>query len=297
MKKILKISIFLLLIIVLGACGDKKEYKLIELTSNDLLQNIMAEDNKDFVFAVVDDEDDNYETFLEHLQKVVQNAKINIYYIDYNHIDSGSGMYLLDLLELGIAPSTYYVFQDGNIKLSKKYSDYATLYNDLKNTSFLSEMIITDDNELLENLNKAREEYVKGNIGIALNYLNLAWSLEEAKEEYNNNAYYNLINTWEVYDFKDDELTYATYFNNIFILNYNYYLSSSASGLYAVLEKPTSFADYKNVYYYLKDDIIYTAEQEDGKYTKKFKINYISANFLRVTDLSNNKDYEYIRGD
>ena len=77
MKKIVK-SILLVLIILLSCSCNKKEYKLIELTSNELLNHLLK-DNSSITFVTYNDELENNDDFITNVQKVSKRAKENIY--------------------------------------------------------------------------------------------------------------------------------------------------------------------------------------------------------------------------
>jgi len=54
-------------------------------------------------------------------------------------------------------------------------------------------------------------------------------------------------------------------------------------------------AHYEQTYYYIKDDIIYTSDKEDGTYTKRFKIISVEHTSFKLFDYKYNKDYTYTR--
>ena len=60
-------------------------------------------------------------------------------------------------------------------------------------------------------------------------------------------------------------------------------------------EKPNSLDRYEKVYYYVKDDIIYTSDIENGTYKKRFKIVKIENTSVHLFDYKYNKDYIFTR--
>lgn len=298
MKRLIKLFILLLICLILSSCNSKEEYKLVEITSHDFLVNM--NNNKDFVFAFVNENTDDYKAFMKDLENIVNNTHINVYYIDYNHMDYASFGYLVDNIDLVYNKSSYYVYKDKSFAVSEKYSNYQNLYKALKNYTLTTKLDITSTDELKANFAKAKEEYNKGNIGIANDYLNLSWTLQEAKEFYQNHELFKILHNWENYEFTNPEkLDYTTYRSIFFSTHSNECMQTSKSGLYENFVKPDKLEDYDFLYYYIKDDIIYTAKSEkteQSDYKASYKINSMTDELLNLTDLKNNKEYEYIRG-
>ncbi len=298
MNKISKIFLLLIICLFIASCGKKTEYKLTEMTSKDLLANINA--NNKLVFAFVNDENDDYKAFMNDLQNIVNNTHINIYYIDFNHMDSSSFAFLYDNYYLNYDQSSYYVYEDKNFVVEENYTNYQDLYSNLKNYTFLNDLIITSDEDLTENFNSAKEEYENGNIGLAKNYLDLSWTLEESKNFYKDHNEFQILNSWERYEFDDIKTqNYVTYQSIFFLPHDNYYVEATKSGKYENFEKPNSIDDYNYVYYYLKDGIIYTAKSDKTNredYKATYEIIDFDKELLHLKDLKTNKTYEYLRG-
>lgn len=298
MKKALQLLMLLIICLFISSCNSKQEYKLTEITSQDLLNNI--QNNKEFIFAFVNEKNDNYQEFMDNLNIIVDKCKLNIYYVDYNHMDYASFAYLVDNINLTYDKSSYYVYQNKDYKVSEEYSNYQNMYKSLKNYTSLKPIDITSDDTLKEYYNKALTEYENGNIAISSDYLNQAWTLKEAKDYYNEHDLYKILDNWENYEFKNPEkLDYTTYHNLFFPGHTNYYVEAIKSGEYANFVKPSEIGDYDYIYYYIKDDIIYTSDSDKTDYTKykaRYKIESITDQLLYLTDLNNNKEYEYIRG-
>ena len=297
MKKILQLFIILCIPIFICSCGNKKEYHLIEITATDLVNHLSSEEHKDLVFAFVDETADKYNEYMDYLGKVVNNAKINIYYVDYNHIDISSDMALVEFMNITPEPLSYFIYKNGEIKVATPYEDYQSLYNNLKGLGIVEDIDITPKEELTTYYNKALEEYENGNIGLSNDYLNLSWTLDESKNFYKEHSIFNITHSWEDYEFKDDTLTDMTYTNLIFFPCYDYFISISEKGKYEGYEKPEDLSKYVIQYYYIKDDIIYVNDTKEGTYKKLYQIKKVSPLYLVVTNLKNNKEYEFIRRD
>lgn len=295
MKKLLNTLLLLVLCLTLASCGNKNEYGLVEMSSKDLQTQLMQEKAPDFIFAMINSNNSNNDEFVNSLQRVTEKLHLTIYYVDYNHMDSDSSFYLLDDVGISFSTSSYHVIENNEFIISEDYTNYSDLYNSLKTIGFRTKLELTSNDKLKDYIPKAKEEYNNGNIGIAYNYLSLAWPLDEAKELYNSNNYYNLINNWEVYKFKDISLKEVTYINIVFIHDAKYYLQAVKSGEYENFTKPDSILDYERVYYYVKDDIIYTS-LDDEDYKETYKINILTDKNFNIIDLNTNEEYEYIRG-
>ena len=131
MKKALQLLMLLIICLFISSCNSKQEYKLTEITSQDLLNNI--QNNKEFIFAFVNEKNDNYQEFMDNLNIIVDKCKLNIYYVDYNHMDYASFAYLVDNINLTYDKSSYYVYQNKDYKVSEEYSNYQNMYKSLKN--------------------------------------------------------------------------------------------------------------------------------------------------------------------
>lgn len=298
MRRLIKLFMLLLICLILSSCNSKEEYKLVEITSHDFLVNM--NNKKDFVFAFVNENTADNKAFMKDLENIVNKTHINVYYIDYNHMDYESFASLVDSINLVYNKSSYYVYKDKSFVVSERYSNYQNMYKALKNYTLTNKLDITSDDELKNNFNKAKEEYDNGNIGNANNYLNLSWTLQEAKDFYQDHELFKILHRWENYEFTNPEkLDYTTYRSIFFPTHSNQCTQASKSGLYENFVKPDKLEEYEFLYYYIKDDIIYTAKSEKTErsdYKATYKINSITDQLLSLTDLKNNKEYEYIRG-
>ena len=54
--------------------------------------------------------------------------------------------------------------------------------------------------------------------------------------------------------------------------------------------------DYEKVFYYVKDNIIYTSDTEDGTYKQRFKIMEVENTSFKLFDYKYNKEYSMYKG-
>lgn len=293
MKKIKLLIIFFLLPIVLCSC-NKKEYQLIQITGDELVQNLLYEE-KNFVFAIVDESEPDAEQFLSDLEAVVKNANINIYYVDYLHISQSAAFELFTSYSTDFTTNGFHAVHNKSLVVSNEYIDFKTTYSLLKDKAYTDELVRIDESKKKESIKEAQELYKENKISEAHEKLCDAWDLKEAQDEHSNNKYYNLINAWERTEYTTDNPEKTNYTSIIFNSGVNYYILQKVSALSTEFEKPDSINDYETVYYRIKDDIIYTSNREKGYYEETYKINDISDKYLQITDIKTNKKMTYVR--
>lgn len=295
MRKRIKILILIMLTFIVCSCSNKREYNLIELTGEELVENIFSEENKNIVFAFYNSSLSNANQFLKDLENTSNNAKLDIYYIDSNHLDSGSYLILSSLDTISPTYNSYYAYINGEYKVAEEYTDLKTMYNSLKEIGYKSNVIKKTKEEKLEKVEEANKLYEEGHISQAIGLLNYAWDLEEAKEAYSNGKYYNILDSWERYEFLNEKMEEVYYENIIFYYDSNTFEHALIKSKYNKdFQKPSSYDDYKSIYYYIKDDIIYTSDTESGKYKETYKITYIDSENLDLLNLKTKKEYQYI---
>lgn len=287
MKKIIKS--FLVIIIALFMCScEKKEYKLIELTSNELLNHLLTE-NSSITFITYNADLDNNQEFVENVEKVCKRAKENIYYIDTNHISASDNLFLYEIMGDTIKNLRYYVYQNGQFIIQKDYSDYETMFKDLNGKKYKDGPNLTSEETKKTYIQNAKSAYEEGKISSAYDLLNMAWNLDEAKEFYNKNNYFNIIDEWESYEVKDDGQTLT--YTKIMIYSFSdiMYIATKTAAIDG-FEKP-SVDEYKAYNYYIKDNYIYLKEDNSDKYKKTYSIDYLSDEYLTIT--KSNKTYKF----
>lgn len=296
MKRLLKIVVLLLLLVGICSCREKKEYYAVELTGEELARNIFTDDKKSFVFAMINEDKSDTEQFIKDLGSLAKSSKKNVYYVNYSHIDTDSSFYLFNIDAADFANNSYYAYDNGNFVKAEYYTDYATMYQDLKNFNNNGEIEYIADDVKKNYLEEANTLYAEGKISMAFDSLNKAWSLDEAKDIYKSNKYYKLLIAWEFFDFKDKELTELTYYSLIFYHGVPTFSVASKEGKYEKDYDKTFYPEaYQDLFYYVKDDIIYTSKSEDGKYSKTYEITRLDSNHLEFKDLKTKKEYNYVR--
>lgn len=288
MKKYIKIILIVFLIIILCACKNKEEYHLIELTSEELVINLSNEANS-FIFAVLNDQKENYEKYVKDLESLAKNIKKDVYYIDSEHIDSMSSLALFTIEGSDFTDNVYYSFTNDHFEYMGHYEDFGTMYKNLKNIRYTGQIEYVNDETKQSYLDEAKRLYQTGFISKSYDYLNKAYTLDEAKEMYKNSKYYKLLNSWENYDFKNEELTEVNYTSLIFYHGVKYFNIASREGAFDdSFDRNFNFEDYTQLYYYVKDDIIYTSKNETGNYQETYKITKLDSNHLDLEETKKN---------
>ena len=297
MKKILKLIIILVTPILISSCSTKdyKEGQLVEISGIELTKNFAGEGVKDFIFAIVNETQPGYREFLVDLEKYAKETNKAIYFTYYNHLDTEAAFYIFNLFEADFTSNGYHVIEGGQITVTNEYVNYERLKSDLEDKRFYTVLDYTSEKDIKENLRLAQEEYDKGNISISYNYINRIWNTKEAKDFYNSHKELGIIKSWEHFKITDDKRDRITYRSLLFHHNVKYFLEILTKEYDDVFEKPTNMAHYEQTYYYIKDDIIYTSDKEDGTYTKRFKIISVEHTSFKLFDYKYNKDYTYTR--
>lgn len=295
MKKYLRVIFLIVFTFTLCSCSDKKEYNLIELTASELTETLFSEENNNIIFAFYNSSLKDAKQFLEDLKRTSSTAKLDIYYIDSNHIDTSSFFILSSLDILSIDYNTYYARINGEFIVSDLYKDYKTMYDTLKEIGYKSNIKKESKEEKLKKIEEAKTLYDEGKISKSINVLNLAWDLEEAKETFNTRKYYNILKSWERYEYINSKTEEVYYENISFDYDSNTYSHALIKSKYNKdFKKPSYPDDYDTLYYYIKDDIIYTSDKESGKYKETYKITYLDSENLDMINLKTKKEYQYI---
>ncbi len=297
MKRVITYIILVLSIMTLCGCkDDRTNNKLIELQSSELLNYFLDNEKSNILVAVYYSQSDNAEQYKKALNDSLSRINNNIYYVDMDHLDEDSIMLLLDYLTCDYYENCYTAISDGEVVAENTFSDYTTLINDLKNVAIIEDEIKKIDKDTkLEYLEQAQEEYDKGNISVALEYVNRAWDLDEAKKAYRDNEYYKIIDFWEAYhkeDPYDDEVKYLSI--GLYSVKQDFY-DYEIEGKLSEIEKP-SFIKYNSKSYVLKGDIICVKNNENtSKYREKYRIIYVTDDRMQLEDLEDGKIYNYVR--
>lgn len=297
MKKLLYLTLSIIFIFLLCACQDNKtNHELIELQSSELLNYLMDNENKNIIFALYYEDKTNSESFMDSLTKVVNNINNNVYYINMNHLDTNSIFNIFDYLEGNYLANSYVVYENNEAKLANEYVDFKTIIKDLKAIHIKEDEIPKiDEQTKLEALEKARNLYSEGYISESLSYLNKAWDLKEAKDEFKNKRNYLVVNCWEAYHMLDSTTQEAEYIAiDIYEAYQDFYLYQT-KGKLTEIEKP-NMIDYERNIYKIENDIIYLKKEEkSNKYQEKYRIMDISNESLQLQDINTKTIYNFVR--
>lgn len=290
MKKIYKLVVLLISIIILCSCQNK-EYKLIELTSQDLATII--EGNDDIIFATLNSNLEDSDTFQKDLTTTAKAIKSDIYYIDASKTTFWADESIYIYTNVDTRKLYYYARKEGSLAVANSYVNQRKMYESLKDYKSADIKIPTSDKEKQASLKEAQKYYEKGLIASSYQKLAEAWTLKEAKEYFNNHKYYQLINTWEIRDIKKNKFYYQTIAlyglsDSLYYYDYN--------GSIDDFTDPPKASDYSSLNYYVKDDKIYVSDEDTedlSKYQEKYQIISLDNNNLILKE--KNKEYKFTK--
>ena len=293
-----KCILLIILILLLCSC-DKKEYTVIEISSYDLIESI-KENNGNFIFGIYNSDYENGKPFLGDLKTAADRIGTNIYYIDYKHSTNDTATYLVYDIGYDSTNGQYFgVFENGKIVNSGYYDDFNSMYKKIFKSKYNADIKKTTSEDEEKYIEEALELYKDNKYNSALDKLNHAWPNSKAKSLYRQYKYFKLSGIWESYTFLGNDHKkidfYAFYF---FSDNDKYFLMYSIKNqVYEGFKKP-SFGDLNRRYYYIKDDIIYMSNKDDGSYEPYYKIEFIDDIDMKLLDLKNkNKEIIFQRRD
>ena len=297
MKRIIKLLVILLLPIVICSCNNEQRPagQLIEISAVELTNNFYGTKSKDFIFVIINEHKSGYMNFEKDLERLVKETNQTIYYTYYQHIDTESALLIFNAYDAYFTSNAYHIVENSEIILTKMYTTYDQMKKDLENKNIYEEIVYQSDKEINSNLKKAKEEYDKGNVSVSYNYINKIWDTKEAKDFYNTHPSLGIIKSWEHFVITDGSKERITYRSLLFYHNSNFFYETLIKEYNDKFEKPNSLDRYEKVYYYVKDDIIYTSDKENGTYTKRFKIKKVEKVKLYLFDYKYKKDYIYDR--
>lgn len=297
MKKIIKLLFIILISIAICSCGNKKptEGQLIEISAVELTNNFYGKNSKDFIFAIINEHKSGYMNFKKDLERLVKETNQTIYYTYYQHIDTDSALLIFNVYDAYFTSNSYHIVENNEITLTKQYTTYDQMKTDLAYKNIYEELTYQNDKEIKSYLKKAKEEYNKGNIAKSYDSINKIWDTEEGKNFFNTHPYLGIIKSWEHFVITEGTKDKITYRSLLFYHNSNFFYETLIKEYNDNFEKPNSLDRYEKVYYYIKDDIIYTSDKEDGTYKERFKIKEITKVKLHLFDYKYKKDYIYDR--
>ena len=167
------------------------------------------------------------------------------------------------------------------------------MYENLNGYKSATIEIPTSDEDKKVALKEAQIAYEQGFIADSYQKLTTAWTLPEAKEYFASHKYYQLINTWEMREIKNNKFYYKTialYRTSNLLYYYNF------SGNIDNFIDPPKASDYSSLNYYVKDDTIYTCEEttkDQSKYQAKYQIISLDNDNLILKE--KNKEYKFTK--
>lgn len=294
-KKIIICATILILFLI--AClyiyqnKDNKDYTLIEITGQELLDVFVDDEEASITFALYNERDIQAEDFYKDLEKTSRQAHQNIYYVNTSHVTFEFEEIINTLTSRQPDILSYYVIKDGKILISKTYEGFNQLYKDLNGKKFDTKIPKTSKEKKLEYISQAQEAYKEGNIAGAHQLLAGAWDLQEAKDEWNNKPYYKLIGNWEHFEVQPDGKN--TRYLNIFITTYtsHMYVADEVVEIEGFTEPELN--KYKQYEIQIKDDWIYTKDPKTNKFKKKYEIIKSGMYSLELKDGETTYTFQY----
>ena len=293
MKKKLKILLLLIMFLLISGCNNK-EYRIIHISAEDLINNINK--GKTMIIFEYADNSINSKQMREDMQSIANDLRSDIYHLDNYHLDVEFGSILQN--EHGISiDDNYFLLIDGNkIVLDEEYTNKIEVTRKLNNYQSSKDIELSSIDHSTYNINKAKEYFEEGNIYQANEYLSKAWSNEEAREFYYNNKEFNILHIWERYKTINNQADQFEYTQVNTFTGDSMYFKKTVKGKSGEFEKPNS-RDRDNEYYYkVINKKIYTGLKED-KLSEKFEIVFINFDRLVLKDIKTNERIEYIRRD
>ncbi len=121
MKKKLKIILLLLLFLFISGCNNNKEYKVIDISAEDLLLNLQQ--GKTMIVFGYSDDSKKSETMRNDVQNIAKDIMSDIYHIDFYHVDMEFGNVLNYSYGITIDDNYYYVFNGLELLVAEYYSN------------------------------------------------------------------------------------------------------------------------------------------------------------------------------
>lgn len=285
MKKFL--IIIFSLILLMCSC-EKKEYQLIELTGDELINHLLK-DNSSITLGIYSKNYENSEQFLDDLKRVSKSTKENIYYVDIDHIDMMNVLVLPDVLDVDTSSLKYVVYQNGKKIIDEEYSSYNQMYATLNGKKYEDvELVNIDDKKAV--LEEAKRLYDEGYISEAYDMLQKIWSLEDAKNTFNEGNLFKIVNQWEYRNLVPSS-NKINYIGIIFLPLDNAAYMIDETVKVDEFSKP-SVTDYDVYYYRVKDNILCMSEDENDE-SCKYEYELLNVNDNKLTLKKNNKEYNF----
>jgi hypothetical protein len=244
---------------------------------------------------MVDYSEEDTEQFLKDLKSVSKSANINIYYVDYLHLDKESAFVLFNLYTTDFTTNGFHVIQNNSLIVSNEYINFKEMYTLLKGKAYKNKLERVDQKTKENYIKEAKELYKENKIPEAHEKLCKAWDLKTAQEEHSKNKYYNVINVWERKEITADIPEKRNYKVISFHSGVNYYMYHEKSSLSEEFDDSFELNEAEINYFKINKDIIYSSNREKGYYEEAYQIIDVDDKFLQLKDLKSNKNITFTR--
>lgn len=280
---------------MLLGCENKKEYKIIDISGEEFINNI--EEGKSFLVFMYSDNSTIYNEKLDEVKRIAETSGINIYHLDRYRLDVRSEATLDHTYSLALEENVYIAIQNGKIETPKAFSNYRETMIELEQYTFNDELILSSEEANEENIKEGEKYYNEGNIYLANQYFSKAWSSAKARDFVAKHNEFNILHYWERYEIINNEKNEYKY------IGINTFTADSKFGKIVVENKKNEEflkpgfyeADEKN-FYKVQNNKIYVGKTED-KLEEKFKIKYLDKTQLVIEEIKTGKEYQYARRD
>lgn len=294
MKKKIKLLIILFIFLLLGGCGEKKEYQIIDISASELISN-MREGKTLIVFSYYDHSLKS-EQMQKDLQRIADSLQSDIYHLDQYHIDTDGGSILTNEFNTAIQDNYFSVYVGTEEKLHDNYTSIKQALEVLNDYQSSKDIKLQDSSENKKHLEEAKQYFNEGNIYKANELLSKAWSSKEVRDYYNDNKEFLILHAWERYKSLYNSADHFIYTSINTFTGSSSYLKKTVKSNSAEFEKP-DYYDFDSKFYYLvKDKKIFIGKDEDNL-KEKYTIKYLDYDRLVIEDIENKEKIEYIRRD
>ncbi len=289
MKKIFKIMICSLFLIILSSCGCGKtiKHELIQISGYDAYDFFGAKSN--MILVLTDSTSDEYEELISNLNKVIEFADSNIYYVDLSYSDALQ----YEMLNAAFGNDGYVnqlmCIQNGRVVINQVETiDYDTIATIIKGKKYRSLDLTEKEKEKASYYNLAKKAFQNGFIGEAFYFYTLSIPYKDTVKILNSNQF-DLLNNWLFSETDDNQYTYLNLsFDRVSNILYRRYYKGQKK---AFDESKLVIETYN---YYLQDDTIYVAKEGTKEYQRFYTIDELTIDNLNVH--TTKRTYEFIPG-
>ena len=288
MKKFIKIFILTISLFALVACKSKTVNYFFEITGQELDKNF-AHLKGTHIYALYNPEKENTKQFLADLKELATNKKSEIYYYDVTKNASTSIFSLQLMVDVSLVDNCFMVTEDSNLVALAVYEDYNQMAAILDSYETDEGFVKESESDKEKYLERAEELFDEGRISSSYFQLKKAWTLDRAKQFYDEKEIFMLINTWI-----SEAKVGKKYYQELYIdENDDFFTTTPIKNLKSM---ELISKKQKNYRYTIKDDIIYTSE-DDKEEKETYKIIELTKDKLILLDLKTQKEISYVRKD